>query len=184
MRGHYLIEIAKEAIAEELYKKPQIDRADLLHKYPDLAQQGAVFVTIQKRGNLRGCIGSLVAHRTLLDDLIANAKAAAFSDPRFPPLSVEEFESSDFALEVSVLSAPKRLEYKDVADLRAKIRPKIDGVILKAGSHQATFLPQVWEQLPQFDAFFAHLCQKAGLEPNCLDRHPEIYLYRVEKIEE
>ncbi len=184
MRGHYLIEIAKAAIAEELHKKPQIDRADLLRRHPDLGEQGAVFVTIQKRGNLRGCIGSLVAHRTLLDDLIANAKAAAFSDPRFPPLSVEEFESSDFALEVSVLSAPKRLDYKDIADLRTKIRPKIDGVILKAGSHQATFLPQVWEQLPQFDAFFAHLCQKAGLEPHCLDRHPEIYLYRVEKIKE
>jgi len=125
-----------------------------------------------------------VAHRTLIDDLVANAKAAAFSDPRFPSLSLEEFESSDFSLEVSVLSDPKELPYKDIADLKSKIRPNIDGVILKLGNHQATFLPQVWEQLPRFEDFFAHLCHKAGVVPDCLESHPQIFTYEVQKIKE
>jgi len=184
MDRRYMIDIAKDAIKEELIGKKLIDKQDLLKKHPELANKGAVFVTIEKRGNLRGCIGSLVAHRTLIDDLVANAKSAAFSDPRFPPLTLEEFESSDFSLEVSVLSEPKELPYKDTADLKSKIRPNIDGVILKQGNHQATFLPQVWEQLPRFEDFFAHLCHKAGLEPNCLEGHPQIYTYEVQKIKE
>ena len=184
MDRRYMIDIAKDAIKEELIGKKLIDEQELVKKYPELSKKGAVFVTIEKRGSLRGCIGSLVAHRTLIDDLIANAKAAAFSDPRFPPLTLKEFESSDFSLEVSILSEPKELPYKDIADLKSKIRPNIDGVILKLGNHQATFLPQVWEQLPRFEDFFAHLCNKAGLAPNCLESHPQIFTYEVQKIKE
>ena len=179
----YMLDIAKMAIKEELVKKELIDRKRLLKSHPELSNKGAVFVTIQKRGQLRGCIGSLVAHRTLLDDLISNAKSAAFHDPRFPPLSIEEFEDKDFELEVSILSEPKKLEYSDLNDLRSKIKVGKDGVILKKGGYQATFLPQVWEQLPSFDTFFAHLCQKGGMRADCLNEHPDIYIYHVEKVD-
>ncbi len=184
MSKKYMIDIAKDAIKEELVGKRLLDRSSLTKEHPELLEKGAVFVTLQKRQNLRGCIGSLVAHRVLIDDLIENAKSAAFRDPRFPPLSLKEFESEDFEVEVSILSEPKELIYSDISDLKSKIKPNIDGVILKLGGYQATFLPQVWEQLPEFESFFAHLCQKAGVEVNCLAKHPTIYTYRVEKIEE
>jgi AmmeMemoRadiSam system protein A len=184
MSEKYLIDIAKDAIKEELYKKSLIDKEELLRKYPSLSKKGAVFVTLQKREALRGCIGSLIAHRTLLEDLIHNAKAAAFSDPRFPPLTVEEFNSKDFSVEISLLSEPRELPYSDIEDLKRKIRVNRDGVILKQGSYQATFLPQVWEQLPTFETFFAHLCQKAALSADCLKSHPQIFTYEVKKIEE
>ncbi len=116
----------------------------------------------------------------LLDDLIHNAQAAAFEDPRFPPLSEEEFEKVQ--IEISLLSTPQELFYRDIDDLKSKIRPDVDGVILQEGYYQATFLPQVWEQLPSFDLFFAHLCQKAGMSANCLENHPQISTYQVTKV--
>ncbi len=179
---HYMVEIAKEAIREVFEKRPIIDRDKLLREHPELAQKGAAFVTLEKRHSLRGCIGSLIAHRMLLDDLIENAKAAAFNDPRFPPLTKEEFEDPGLTVEISLLSEPKPLAYTDIDDLRRKIKQGYHGVILKLGASQATYLPQVWEQLPDFDAFFATLCQKAGLPGNCLQSHPEIYIYHAEKI--
>jgi AmmeMemoRadiSam system protein B/AmmeMemoRadiSam system protein A len=183
MDKSYMIDIAKNAIKEVLLKKPLLDKEALLKSHPELAQKGAVFVTLEKREQLRGCMGSLIAHRTLIEDLIHNAVSAAFHDPRFPPLTRQEFEQEDFTLEISLLSQPQALSYNDVDALKREVRVGIDGVILKEGNHQATFLPQVWEQLPEFDAFFAHLCQKAGLPARCLEQHPEIYLYQVEKIE-
>jgi AmmeMemoRadiSam system protein A len=182
MDKRYLIEIAKDAILEELLQKPLIVREELLKKHPELSRKGAVFVTLENRKNLRGCIGTLVAHRTLLDDLISNAKSAAFQDSRFRPLTKVEFDDRNFTVEISLLSEPKPLRYRDIDDLKKKIKSGVDGVIIKYRGYQATFLPQVWEQLPKFDAFFAHLCQKAGMRSNCLDVHPDIYLYRVEKI--
>ncbi len=184
MDKRYLIDIAKDAIKEKLEGKKIIDKEALLKAHPQLGKKGAVFVTIEKRSSLRGCIGSLVAHQSLLDDLIQNAQSAAFNDPRFPPLTLEEFNSKDLTVEVSILSEPKPLEYKDIADLKSKIKVGGDGVILKLGSYQATFLPQVWEQLPTFETFFAHLCQKAGLPANCLDNRPQIFIYHVQKIKD
>ncbi|MRI83966.1 MAG: AmmeMemoRadiSam system protein A [Nitratiruptor sp.] len=177
-----MLHIARAAIREELTGKPELTeevKARLKAAYPELAKPGAVFVTINERSSLRGCIGSLVAHRPLLEDLIANAKAAAFGDPRFPPLRPEELDQ--ITIEISLLGEPKPLEYSDIEDLRRKIRPGIDGVVLQLDGHQATFLPQVWEELPDFDQFFAHLCLKAGLPPNCLEYHPKILVYQVEK---
>ncbi len=182
MDKRYLIAIAKDAILEEFENHPIVDRNLLLKKYPTLARKGAVFVTLEKDKNLRGCVGSLVAHRSLLADIISNAKSAAFRDSRFRPLRREEFDYKNFNVEISVLSEPKELKYSDIKDLSRKIRPKIDGVILKYGRYQATYLPQVWEQLPRFDYFFTSLCKKARLGGNCLDLHPQIYLYQVEKI--
>jgi len=177
-----LLQIAHDAI-ESSFTHNDVDRAKLLRENPELKEDGAVFVTLRKNGRLRGCIGSLIAHRPLLDDLIYNAKAAAFNDPRFKPLSLSELNNIE--IEISLLSVPKKIEYKDKEDLKKKIRPNIDGVILQLGNYKATFLPQVWEEIPDFDLFFDHLCQKAGLKAEgCLDRHPTIYTYQVEKIEQ
>jgi len=181
-----LLKLARLAIAEELTGKKLINKEVYLQQYPELAQEQAVFVTLNKidgnRESLRGCIGSILPTRPLIDDVIYNAKAAAFQDPRFPPLQPEEFDQ--IKIEISLLSIPQKLDYIDEADLRQKIVPFKDGVILKLSGRQATFLPQVWEQLPEFDQFFEHLCVKAGLPGNCLQYHPEIYVYQVHKIEE
>lgn len=172
--------IAKNAIEDALNNKSTIDKQALLQTYPELSNPKATFVTLTLNGRLRGCIGSLVAHRALLEDLIHNAKAAAFDDPRFYPLSKEEF--LHVKIEVSLLSTPEPLHYKDIEDLKSKICVGEDGVILQKKGRKATFLPQVWEQLPTFEHFFGQLCQKAGLEPSCLEAHPEVWTYRVQKV--
>jgi AmmeMemoRadiSam system protein A len=177
-----LVRIAREAIAEKLSGRQFIKRESLIKEYPWLAKEGAVFVTLNENRQLRGCIGSIIAHQALIDDLIQNAKAAAFRDPRFPPLRTDEYEKIE--IEISLLTTPKELHYTDKKDLRRKIRPGIDGVILKLGERQATYLPSVWEQLDDFEIFFSTLCRKAGLAPNCLDAHPVIYTYQAEKITE
>ena len=180
-----LLNIARIAIKEEFMWHKELNedvKKRLIAMFPELAKPGAVFVTINERSSLRGCIGSLVAYRPLIDDVIENAKAAAFGDPRFPPLSPEEFDK--ITIEISLLSEPKPLEYSTIEDLKNKIRPGIDGVVLKLDGRQATFLPQVWEDLSDFDTFFAHLCMKAGLPANCLEYHPEIFVYQVEKFSE
>ena len=182
MDKRILIRIAKDAIMEELTGLSLIDRAKLLERYPWLGEMGAVFVTLNKEGHLRGCIGSIIAHRDLVDDVIINAKAAAFHDPRFESLSAEELE--DLEIDISLLTIPHTLGYSDIEDLKAKIRPGIDGVILQQGYHQATYLPSVWKQLPEFEQFFGTLCQKAGLRADCLAYHPMIQVYQAEKIEE
>jgi len=181
MKPVYL-QIARNAIAERIFEKELINRESLIAENPELEQEGATFVTLTLHGALRGCIGSLVAHRRLIDDIIDNARSAAFRDPRFMPLTLVEFE--EMQVEVSLLTSPQILKYSTVADLKAKIQPGVDGVVLSSAGRRATFLPQVWEELPQFDAFFSHLCQKAGLSGNCLAEHPQIELYRVEKIKE
>ncbi len=174
-----LLKIAKDVIQGE-FDGVKIDKEALLEKYPQLDEQRATFVTLNLEGNLKGCIGSLIAHRTLLEDLIHNAKVAAFEDPRFAPLTKEEFKKVQ--VEISLLSTPQKVDYVNIEDLKSKIKINEDGVILKLGSYQSTFLPQVWEQLDSFESFFAHLCQKAGLGIDCLRESPEIYIYHVEKI--
>ena len=181
-----LLEIARKAIIEKLTGNKLIDKSFYLQKYPELARKQAVFVTLNKKDghthSLRGCIGSLMPVRPLIDDVIYNAQAAAFSDPRFEPLSPDELK--DVRIEISLLSIPEKVNYSDIDDLKTKIIPGKHGVILQLSGRRATFLPQVWEQLPDFDLFFAHLCQKAGLPANCLRYHPEIERYEVEEFEE
>ena len=175
-----ILSIAKQAISDGLNHTSTLDRALLLERYPEFSNQKATFVTLTLYGELRGCIGSLVAHRSLLNDLIHNAKAAAFDDPRFHPLSAEEF--LHVKIEVSLLSEPEVIEYSTIEDLKSRVIIGSDGIILEYGAHKATFLPQVWEQLPTFEHFFSHLCYKAGMDSDCLDLHPKISRYRVEKI--
>ena len=182
INGELLLKIARQAIASAFGLAPEVDKEALVAEYPELAEEQATFVTLTIGGRLRGCIGSIIPHRRLIDDLVANARAAAFEDPRFAKLTPEEFEKVD--IEVSLLTVPQPLPYTDVDDLRRKIRPGVDGVILQLDGRQATFLPQVWEELSDFDLFFAHLCLKAGLPQNCLAYHPQIFTYEVQKFKE
>ena len=177
-----LLKIAKESIQEAVTGDKIVDRERLLKEYPWLNEKGAVFVTINKEHHLRGCIGSIIAHRKLLDDLIENAKAAALRDPRFQP--IQKTELKNIEIEISLLTPPKELYYSDVQDLKKKIRQGKDGVIIHYKGYQATYLPSVWEQLDNFESFFTTLCQKAGLPGNCLEFHPTIYTYEAIKIKE
>jgi MEMO1 family protein len=127
----------------------------------------ASFITLKKDGELRGCIGSLEARRPLGEDVVANARAAAFQDPRFSPLSREEFDGSKaIDIEVSLLSTPRRVLFEDHADLIRQLRPGEDGIILECEGRRATFLPQVWESLPDPEQFLAQLKQKAEIPAN------------------
>lgn len=154
--GPALLTLARNAIARAL--DAPTARAP---RHPALAAPGATFVTLRQREDLRGCIGSLEAHRLLRDDVEANARAAAFRDPRFPPLARVELDVT--TVEVSLIGPSERLRARDEADALAVLRPEVDGVILEYGSHRATFLPQVWEQLPEPAEFLAALKRKAGL---------------------
>lgn len=181
MQASLLIELAREAI-ESGFEPHAINHDSYTKALPALKLPGASFVTLTIGGKLRGCIGSLIAHRPLVDDIISNAISAAFHDPRFSPLSHSEFDK--IAIEVSLLTAPERVPYRDAEDLSHIIRPGIDGIILRLGNHQATFLPQVWDELNDFDLFFSHLGLKAGVGNTPLAYHPEIFRYQVEKYSE
>jgi len=176
------LRIAKSAILERIDGSYQYDTDSLLEHYPLLLKDAAVFVTLKRDGDLRGCIGSIIAHRTLYDDLVYNALSAAFSDPRFQPLQISEF--SHLSLEVSLLSEPEILEYQNFEDLCKKIRPHVDGLILKHDIYQGTFLPQVWEQLSTPKQFLEHLSMKAGSSLSIYEEHPTIYRYGVDSVEE
>ncbi len=173
-----LLEVAKGAIYSKLYNKEIIDKEELVKKFPNFTKRAATFVTLTLDGKLRGCVGSLVAHKALLDDLTLNAYKAAFDDERFEPLTKEEFERIE--IEISLLSQPLEVKYHNLEDLKSKINTGIDGMILRQGDKQATFLPQVWEQLPEFEDFLTHLFQKAGITD--LDTKIEVFVYNVEKI--
>jgi AmmeMemoRadiSam system protein A len=154
--GSGLLHLARNAIGEKfgLPAQPVAER-------PEWRQSAATFVTLTQKGQLRGCIGSLTAHRPLAEDVVANAHAAAFNDPRFPPLTAAELPG--VRLEISLLTPAVPLPCRDEADALAQLRPHVDGLILTAGRRRATFLPQVWEQLPDPADFLAQLKRKAGL---------------------
>ncbi len=146
----------------------------------EFGEKRACFVTLTINGGLRGCIGSLEARQELWKDVMQNAVNAAFNDPRFPPLSKEELKR--IKIEVSVLSEKKKLSYKDEKDLLEKIDNKM-GIIIKKNGYSATFLPQVWEQLPDKIEFLEQLSLKAGLNKDSW-KQSEIFYYRVEAEEE
>jgi len=147
-----------------------------------LAEPGATFVTLTRQGKLRGCIGTLEAHRPLSVDVRENAVAAAFRDPRFMPLSQTEFD--EIRVEVSLLSSTEPLTAADEAAALAVLRPHIDGVVFEYGHYRSTFLPQVWEQLPEPAEFLAHLKRKAGLPADFWAEQVKLSRYTVSKWKE
>ena len=148
---------------------------------PQLSNIRACFVTIEKNGQLRGCIGSLKAHQALVKDVAQNAFKAAFNDPRFPPLSSKERDQID--CHISVLSEPQVFPVTSEENLLTTIRPGIDGLILQEAAYSATFLPSVWESLPQPKEFLAHLKQKAGLPANYWSDSMRFWRYQSHMIE-
>lgn len=180
-QGRLLLRLARETIGEKLGKKPE-ERWEVIDPVLQAAECGT-FVTLTIAGQLRGCIGNLEPVGSIHEAVRRNALNAAFHDPRFPELSAEEF--AKVHIEISILTRPQPLTYSDGADLIARLRPGIDGVILRLGHYGATFLPQVWEQLPRAEEFLAHLCRKAGLsETAWQDSHPEVAIYQVQCFEE
>ncbi len=149
--------------------------------YPaSLQERRASFVTITVVEELRGCIGSLEAKRGLAVDVIKNARGAAFNDPRFPALTAGEFD--DLHVHISVLSPPEALAFASEEDLIQRLRPKIDGVILEEGSSRATFLPSVWESLPDPHKFLQQLKRKAGLPADHWSATMTVQRYTTESI--
>jgi MEMO1 family protein len=175
--GRTLLGIARAEIEKALFQteKPQDD-------FSWLRQAGATFVTLTRNGALRGCIGSLEAARPLGFDAAQNALGAAFRDPRFPAVAAGEWPQC--RVELSLLTAPKPIRFADEADLLEQIRPGEDGVILESERRRATFLPQVWESVPDKRVFLAELVKKAGLPADTRLGRCKVYRYRVAKWKE
>lgn len=175
--GRVLLPIARASIARQLGAQYAANESA-----PWLRAQGASFITLTLQGKLRGCIGTLRAHRPLLDDVKANAVAAAFRDPRFKPLTAQEYEATE--VELSLLSAVTALTFTDQSSALAQIKPHEHGVILEYGHHRSTYLPQVWESIPDPVMFMATLKQKAGLPPDFWEAGVKIATYTVAKFKE
>ncbi|MGD9158704.1 MAG: AmmeMemoRadiSam system protein A [Desulfobacteraceae bacterium] len=180
--GDYLLALARKTIEEKLFNKdlPEDDK-NISEKY--LEKRGT-FVTLTIHHNLRGCIGHIAPQEALIDGIKINAINAAFRDPRFPPLSKEEWKG--VRVEISILTEPVPLEYSGSKDLLDKLRPGIDGVIIKNEySQSAVFLPQVWDQLPDKAEFLTHLCMKAGMNGSEWKKgNLTVYTYQVQAFEE
>jgi len=180
--GRKLLKAARDTIQNALGEQKS-ESAGEEGLPPVLSERRGSFVTLTLQGALRGCIGRIIPQETLLEGVKANAIQAAFRDPRFRPLSRGELDR--VKIEVSILTEPVPLSYSDDHDLTNRLRPGTDGVILKKGYKQATFLPQVWEQLPNPGDFLTHLCLKAGLEGDAWKRDKlDVSVYRVQAFEE
>lgn len=179
----HLLRLARQTLEKALRGKKNPPPTALMDESPLLQADGACFVTLTQNGRLRGCIGSLEAYRPLIDDVREHALDAAFNDPRFPPLRAEELDQTK--IEISRLTPPTPLAYDNAEDLLSKLRVGDDGVILKDGFRRATFLPQVWEKIPNPRDFLSELCQKMGASPNLWQRKKlEVLIYQVEEFHE
>ncbi len=180
--GKHLLSVARKAIQEALFEKKEKEPFGSFTS-PRYSEKRGTFVTLTIDGALRGCIGHITPQETVLEGVRVNATNAAFRDPRFRPLSRNEF--ARVKIEVSILTEPKPLVYSDANDLILQLRSGIDGVIIKKGFNQATFLPQVWEQLPGKKSFLSHLCMKAGLDGDTwANEKIDVYVYQVQAFEE
>ena len=178
----FLLETARQTI-ERREKKIWLSKEQVENLSYDMKVKKGGFVTLTINGNLRGCIGYILPMYPLYHTVIDNAYNAAYSDPRFPPVTKAEMEK--LHIEISVLSVPEKLEYTSSQDLLEKLQPLKDGVILKKGFYSSTFLPQVWEQLPDKKEFLQHLCMKAGLGPDEWEEgFLEVEIYHAEVFEE
>ena len=176
-KGEILLPIARASIADVFGQVHEATEEAIW-----LQEQAACFVTLTQQGQLRGCVGTIEAHRSLLEDIKHNAKAAAFKDTRFSPLTAEEL--NDTEIEVSLLSPMSALKFSDEQEALAQLQPGIDGVLFEFAHYRSTFLPQVWEQLPDVDVFMAHLKHKAGLTPDFWADQVKLSRYTVSKWKE
>lgn len=184
-----LLDIARSAIQSTIKGSQPVPMEEVLEKFdlkyipPQLQKDGATFVTITKDEELRGCIGTLEAYQPLFEDVREHAIAAATQDYRFSPIGIEEL--SQIKIEISYLSEPEDFKYKDSQELLEKVRPNIDGVTFIDGQRRATFLPQVWDKLPNKEAFFDHLCLKMGVPINTWRKGKLlVQIYQVEEFHE
>ncbi|HVS27565.1 MAG TPA: AmmeMemoRadiSam system protein A [Burkholderiales bacterium] len=173
-RGEVLLFIARAAISRELGRN-----ASAPEDVPWLKEKQACFVTLMLNRQLRGCIGTLEAYRPLLEDVKENAIYAAFREPRFPPLTLDELDET--RIEISLLSAATPIYFAGEDDALKHLCPGVDGVILQYANHRATFLPQVWDKLAEPATFMNELKLKAGLKDNFWDEGIRLYRYTVEK---
>lgn len=170
----FILKLCKESILSK-----NVDSRTMV--YPQVfSEYGAVFVTLEKNGVLRGCIGSILPRRPMIDDIIENSRNAAYSDPRFSP--VEKSEINDLSIAVSLLTVPKQMSFKNENDLLNQIRQNIDGIIIRDGKYQAVYLPSVWELIPDKKEFLNSLKVKAGLKPNHFSKTFEVYRFETEYI--
>jgi AmmeMemoRadiSam system protein B/AmmeMemoRadiSam system protein A len=186
-QGQILLKLARNTISEKLGIQPKQGQISPLSEseVKELQRKSGTFVTLKIRNQLRGCIGTLEASGPIIEGVKRNAINAAFNDYRFSPLTAKEFAKVE--IEISILSEPELLEYKDSNDLIKKLRPKVDGVIIRKGHASATFLPQVWEQeqLARPEDFLSHLCAKAGLPSDSWKNSKlEVSTYNVQYFEE
>jgi AmmeMemoRadiSam system protein A len=182
-QGRVLLSVARDTLNEHFGRPAEENPKPGPQDDPALQAPCGTFVTLKIGGDLRGCIGTLTGREPLVEGVRTHALNAAFHDPRFGPLTAEEL--GRVTIEVSVLTEPQALRYDGAADLIAKLRPHVDGVILRKGYASATFLPQVWEQLPKPEAFLSHLCLKAGLSGDAWRKGQlEVQTYQVQYFEE
>ncbi len=179
-----LLAVARQAIVQATQNK-KTDELDLTSFSKVLTEKGASFVTLLRtdNGQLRGCIGALEAYQPLVQDVQDHAIAAALEDYRFPPVTFQEVQN--LTIEISRLTTPRKAKYTSPINLSRLLRPGVDGVILRDGFQKATFLPQVWEQLPDPEEFLAHLCRKMGSSPDCWKKKLlDVSIYQVEEFHE
>jgi AmmeMemoRadiSam system protein A len=179
-----LLQHARLAI-EYAVKGENLPVLDINHFSTNLRENGASFVTLTTKpsGQLRGCIGTLTAYQPLIEDVRDHAVAAALEDYRFSP--VQNHELPHLKIEISRLTKPGKLEYTNPEELQKKIRPHVDGVVIEDGNRRATFLPQVWEQIPEIESFLTALCHKMGANGDLwLKKKLDVSIYQVEEFEE
>jgi len=178
----FLLDLARQTLAQVSTNGPlpEISAKDVP---PELAVEKACFVTLTEKGKLRGCIGHLLPQEPLYRAVEDNAQNAALRDPRFPP--VQPGETEDIKIEISVLTEPQPLPFNSPGELLDRLKAHEDGVVLQIGSHSATYLPQVWDQIPDKAEFLNQLSEKAGCEPSAWrGRGTSVFIYHVEAFNE
>ena len=177
-----LLKLARQALEDGVCSRP-LSPIFLNELSPRLRQPGASFVTLTSHGELRGCIGALEASQPLVEDVRQHAVAAALEDFRFPPVHPDELPF--IHIEISRLTTPELLEYRDSEDLLRQLRPGVDGVVLMDGLRRATFLPQVWEKVPEAEIFLGMLCRKMGSSTDAWRKKKlTVLTYQVEEFHE
>lgn len=178
----FLLRVARQAL-ETAVNGGELTPIDHSSVDEVLLRNGASFVTLTRNGVLRGCIGTLEAHQPLVDDVRDHAVAAALQDYRFPPVNPDELK--EIQIEISCLTQPEELSYLNTENLLKTLRPGIDGVILQEGTRRATFLPQVWEKIPDPGEFLSNLCYKMGVSPDLwLRKKLRVWTYQVDEFHE